>query len=38
MSTEHWWNDADRGQLKHMQKSPFQCHFISHEMAWDWIW
>lgn len=22
MSTEYWWNDIDRGQLKYLEKKP----------------
>jgi len=31
MSMEDWWNDTDRGKLKHSEENLCQCHFIHHK-------
>jgi len=38
MSTEQWWNDTDRGQLKYWDKSCLNAglsNTIPHRLAWN---
>jgi len=41
MSTEHWWNDNERGKPKYAEKHLPYCRFIhhkrAHELAYDSI-
>ena len=32
----HWWNDNDRGKLKHSEETLLQWHFVYHKMHVDW--
>jgi hypothetical protein len=36
MITEHWLNDNDKQQPKHLEKSLSNCHFIRHKSHADW--
>jgi hypothetical protein len=31
MSTEHWWNDTDRGNPKYSEENLTHCHFVHHK-------
>jgi hypothetical protein len=33
---EHWWNDADGGKLKYLEKNFYQCHLVHHKFHMDW--
>ena len=31
---EHWWNDTDRGKLKHLVKNPIPCQLSNKISTW----
>jgi len=33
MSTEHWWNDTNRGKPKYLDKNLSQCHSGHHNFT-----
>jgi hypothetical protein len=35
MSVEFWWNDADRRELKYLEKNSALSH---HTSNMDWLW
>jgi hypothetical protein len=36
MSVEHWWNDSDRGKLRHWERNLSKYHFFHHKRHVDW--
>jgi hypothetical protein len=34
---EPWWNDIDRGNLKHLEKTLLHCHLKSITFVWKKI-
>jgi hypothetical protein len=36
VSTEHLWNDTDKGKLKYSETNMSQRHFVQHKYHIDW--
>jgi len=36
MSMDHVWNEDDKGNLKHSEKTLSQCHVAQHKCHTDW--
>lgn len=36
MSTKQWWNYADKGEQKSMEKNPSQSQFVHQKSETDW--
>jgi hypothetical protein len=37
MSTEHWWNDADREELQYWEADLSHCHLVHHKAHTEWL-
>jgi hypothetical protein len=33
MDVEHWWNVTDRGQVKYLNKNPFQSQILKSNIS-----